>query len=234
MTFFDPIFSYFAKDKSAITRGMYKQSRTYKDYGRFPQTPLSHADLSQVTLEQALLLRHSAETFSKKPVPLATVGTLLYWAAGLSNSSGLKHRAYPSGGAKYPLEIYPVALHVDGLARGVYHYHVERHALEHLQFAEVDKVLSSLNVAEEVIRDAHMLFLVSFIKQRSYEKYGALSYKLGLIEAGHLGQNFYLISSSLGIGCRAKGEVGGTCNQALGLDGMNESVIYTVAIGSTT
>src|SRR5204863_4203496 len=42
----------------------------------------------------------------------------------------VKLRAYPSSGALYAVEIYPVVLRVDGLAPAVYHYRASENVLE--------------------------------------------------------------------------------------------------------
>ena len=41
-------------------------------------------------------------------------------------------RNYPSGGARYPLEIYPLLLNVASFGKGFYHYHPFHHRLEYL------------------------------------------------------------------------------------------------------
>ncbi|MEA3248706.1 MAG: nitroreductase, partial [Nanoarchaeota archaeon] len=43
-----------------------------------------------------------------------------------------ERRTYPSGGARFPVEIYAVSYNVDGLDNGAYHYNMRDKCLEML------------------------------------------------------------------------------------------------------
>ncbi len=63
-------------------------------------------------------------------------------------------------------------------------------------------------------------------------KYKERGYRYILFEAGHLGQNIYLVSKALGLKCCA---IGGfdddKFHELLDIDGDNEAVLYAFAMG---
>jgi SagB-type dehydrogenase family enzyme len=142
-------------------------------------------------------------------------------------------RAVPSGGALYPLELFVAALRVDGLDPGVYHFdplgsvvETVRHGLEHGEVAE-------LSTYPEIVAGCGALIVISAVFGRSRFKYGLRAYRFALLEAGHVGQNLLLAAAALGL---AAVPLGGfydrRADQFLGLDGVNESTLYMVAVGA--
>jgi SagB-type dehydrogenase family enzyme len=67
---------------------------------------------------------------------------------------------------------------------------------------------------------------------RSRFKYGLRGYRFTLLEAGHLVQNVLLSCTALGL---AAVPIGGfydrPVDELLGVDGVNESVVYAVSLG---
>ena len=75
------------------------------------------------------------------------------------------------------------------------------------------------------------VIIVTGVLSRTEVKYDQNSYRFALIEAGHVGQNIYLVSECLGVGCCA---VGGFDNDKLSklLDiGGSEIPLYLFSIG---
>ena len=75
------------------------------------------------------------------------------------------------------------------------------------------------------------LVLVAAIFGRSRFKYGLRAYRFALLETGHVGQNVLLAATALGL---AAVPLGGyydrRADEFLGLDGVNESTLYTIAV----
>jgi len=85
----------------------------YKTYSRLEQISLPPPPQCSIELQTALLSRKSYREFSKKPINLSLLSGLLYYSSGLtmvSRNPKESRRAYPSAGAKYPLEIYTLIL----------------------------------------------------------------------------------------------------------------------------
>lgn len=86
---------------------------------------------------------------------------------------------------------------------------------------------------QEFLGEANVVLFMTVIFQRMRFKYQDRTYRYGLIEAGHLGQNAYLAATSMGLGACAIGAfMDDDINAMLGVDGKNEAAIYMLAIGS--
>jgi len=59
-----------------------------------------------ISVEQAIARRRSRRAFRPDPLPVATIGQLLWAGQGVTSPDG--KRAAPSAGALYPLELYVV------------------------------------------------------------------------------------------------------------------------------
>ena len=139
---------------------------------------------------------------------------------------------YPSAGARYPLEIYPFIFSVQGLKRAIYHYHVKTHSLE-LIYDGIFQRATLKNFSQSWIRKAAFLLVITAIFDRMEEKYKERGYRHIYTEYGHLAQNFYLVSSSLDLGCCSIGGfIDDGLNELLDLDGVDESTVGVTAFGN--
>lgn len=230
----DPFFRYFREGEERPSRRLYRASGSPKEYLRFKRTDLPQPSPSSFSLTDALQRRKSTRAFSDASLTLQSLGDLLFWSAGMFpetiGTSGMRRRPHPSGGGKFPLEVYPLVLNCEGIAPGAYHYNPKTHALERLL---TDPALPLRELPRlSLFRKAGTILLISFVKGRSVATYGNLAYKLGLLEAGHMGQNVYLLSSALGLGACALGLSDATVlEKAFDFDGANESFCYAVAVG---
>lgn len=220
----------------------------FKSYPRLPRLDLTPylGELAQCMLADALRKRRSARDFSGVPFTLERISNLLYYAAGIQDVAEhrRKHdwdssrRFYPSAGSRYPLEIYPLVLRGDGeLKGGLYHYDVKDHALEVLWEKDFlkDKTLEGAFVHPHML-DASVILFMTAVFWRTQMKYQEEGYRFVLQEAGHLGQNLYLVSEALGLGCSAIGGYTDTdrIERLLDVDGVTESSVYAFAIGPKT
>lgn len=205
----------------------------YKGYPRLPQVLLSKVRVDGgASFEEVLSLRTSVRDFSKKQMTEQDLSRLLYYSAGIKkSSSGGAKRFYPSAGGRYPLEVYLAILNVDGVKQGVYHYYPKAHSLELLQNRPFRSELFR-SFSQAWVRKASVLFIVTAVFFRTEVKYGDRGYRHVLVEAGYLSQNFYLVSTALGLGCCSiGGYIDDAINSLLDLDGVEESVVGVVAVG---
>ena len=73
---------------------------------------------------------------------------------------------------------------------------------------------------------------LTMILQRMRFKYQDRAYRYGLIEAGHIGENLYLAATSMGLGACAVGAfMDDDMNALLGVDGVEEAIVYMLALG---
>ncbi|OGZ27983.1 MAG: hypothetical protein A2427_01445 [Candidatus Nealsonbacteria bacterium RIFOXYC1_FULL_40_7] len=190
----------------------------------------------KTSFDEVLNKRKSRRDFKDKLLLTRDLSTLLYYSGGVKSMTNdnwdTSRRFYPSGGARYPLEIYIVLFNKTELEKGIYHYNVRHHSLEILKkgnyLSELQKGLDP-----PWLKDANMAILVTSVFGRNQVKYGDRGYRLILAESGHLAQNIYLVSEALHLGCCGLGGyIDYAINELLDIDGVNESVIYALVVGS--
>lgn len=160
----------------------------------------------------ALLARRTTRAFrSEEPLPLAQLELVLYAVFG---AHGLKEfvpgisairRTSPSGGALHPVEAYLVALNVEGLEPGLYHYETGAHVLallEPLDSAAARQCVCDFTAGQTFFSDSHVVVIHVARFDRSQWKYAEhrKAYKLVLMDSAHLSQTFYLTAAHVGLG----------------------------------
>ena len=219
-----------------------------KSYATRPRVLLPAEELKlKMPLGRALTERRSARTFRPTPMSLRELGALLYSGLGITHHRNLTDpggepvgdqyfRAAPSGGALYPCEGYVLALNVEGLRPAAYHYNTFDHALEHVtNLGDVDQTLrETFFLHPETVRldPCGALVILTGMFARSRAKYGARAYRYVYQESGHIAQNIALAAQASGLGCLPMASVyDDVADDLLELDGVEESVVYTVAVG---
>ncbi len=201
----------------------------YKSYGRFAEIKLPETKLGEIKLEEVLNSRESVRDFSKNPISLNKLAGLLYYSCGIKKNKSGVNRFYPSPGGRYPLEVYILSLNLP-IPKGFYHYYVKNNSLEKMfEFnkKDLDKITSI-----PWVKNAGCLIFISSVFKRNTIKYMNRGYRMMLQESGHMAHNFYLNAAALNLGiCAIGGFVDDGVNKLLDLDGIEESVIYTLVVG---
>ncbi|MEW6102217.1 MAG: SagB/ThcOx family dehydrogenase [bacterium] len=181
-------------------------------------------------VEEAIRKRRSLRDFSLEPISLDELSLLLFCANGITSKAGL--RASPSAGALYPIEIYPLINRVSEIPQGIYHYSVKDHSLEELKKGDFAKEFTEYCLGQDVIYKSAVSFIMSAIFERTKWKYKDRAYRYVLLEVGHISENIYLSTTSMGLGCCAIGAFfDDQINEALGLDGVKEASLLITSIG---
>lgn len=210
------------------------QPALYKQYPGLPQIALPTPRFDGgLPTEQAISSRRSARAYSGAPMTIEELSRILFAMGGISGQRwGNQLRTAPSSGALFPIEAYPVIHHVEGLDRGVYHYGVQQHTLARIRAADLRDTVVRQGLMQEFLGQCNLVIFLTIIMQRMRFKYQDRSYRYGLIEAGHLGQNIYLAATSIGLGACAVGAfMDDEINGMLGVDGVEEAAIYMLAVG---
>ena len=189
---------------------------------------------------QTLLRRRTWRQFGRGPLTLSALSTLLGLAAGvqawLTGSGGQRAalKTSPSGGARHAIELYPVVLNVDGLARGLYHYAWDAHALELIDAKLPARPVERYLPAQRWFSGASVLVLFTAVFPRVQWRYShARAYRAALIEAGHVCQSFCLTATSLGLAPFCSMALADSrIEKDLQLDGIRESVLYAAGVGT--
>lgn len=205
----------------------------FKAYARFPEIKLPIPKLPNTSLKKVLFDRKSTRKFSKKQLDINILSSLLYYSAGLKSHklNQNANRFYPSGGSRYPLEIYIYPLNAN-LQQGIYHYYVKNNSLEQLPEVDQNEFLRCFH--HEWVKNAGCIIIVTAAFKRNTVKYSNRGYRFVLTEVGLLAQNIYLLSTALKIGCCA---VGGykenKLEEILDISDSDESVVGAFIIGNS-
>jgi SagB-type dehydrogenase family enzyme len=206
----------------------------YKAYPGAPVIALPPPSLDAgQTAARTISTRRSVRSYSTQPMSLAELSRVLFLTSGISAGlHGSARRTAPSSGALYPIEVYPVVHNVAGLDRGVYHYAYREHALELVRGEDLRAHVVEQGLGQEFLGQCGAVFFFTMILQRMRPKYQDRSYRYGLLEVGHLGENAYLAATELGLGaCGVGAFMDDQINAMLGVDGTEEAVVYMLALG---
>lgn len=184
-------------------------------------------------LFEAVRTRHSARHYSGRKLKIDEISTLLRYSCGIvGQQNEFMRRAQPSGGARYPVEVYPIFFIGGDVPSGIYHYDIKNHALDVLHQKEFAPEEARALFSHEFMSHASCAIVMTAVFPRTQNKYGERGYRYILLEAGHIGQNLYLGSSALGIGCcSVAGALDEKIEALLGIDGVTESVVYVLLLG---
>jgi SagB-type dehydrogenase family enzyme len=245
-------FHFATKDGSFLTvsqaekhyRALAAKSRPpakFKSYPKVPRVPLPKENPVGADTEfpRVLLARRTHRRFSPQSLSLNHVSKLLYYTWGVTGSVNsptfgpLPAKTSPSGGARHPVEVYLLALRVEGLAQGLYHYDCRGHRLALLRSGNFSRRAGQYCAGQKWVGEAGAVFLMTAVFPRSQWKYrDPRAYRVVLLDAGHLGQTFCLVATWLGLAPFSTAALKDTrIENDLGLDGISESVLFVNAVG---
>ena len=184
-------------------------------------------------LENTIQKRRSIRNYTDSKLTLLELSQLLFSAQGMTGyEQGYALRTPPSAGALYPLEIYAVVMRVEGMEPGIYHYVTGSHGLELVKSGDFKRGLIDAALGQEMVGEAAVTFIISAVFDRMTFKYGERGFRYVYIEAGHVSQNLFLQSTSLGLGSVCVGAFyDDKMNALIGVDGTDEAVIYLHSVG---
>ena len=226
------------------SRQLREQARTMPVPAAVKRYPGAHAQsLPRVQavgdFPSVLLERRTWRQFSKQPLSIEAVSTLLGLTGGIHHWATIKGqpdlplKTSPSGGSRHPIEIYLWARRIEGLASGLYHYRGDVHRLELLKAQRRPGTVERYLPTQFWYNDAPALAFFSAVYSRYQWKYtDPRAYRATLVEVGHQCQTFCLTATWLGLApfcsmALADSEI----ESDLGLDGVSESVLYAAGVG---
>jgi len=164
-----------------------------------------------MSLQSVLLRRQTCRAFVGGSIDIELVSDALYTTFGAvhgNERSDLKslgllpvgyRRTSPSGGGLHPSEPYLVALRVDGLEPGIYHYSSDRHRLTPVRGAieqgQLGHLLCGQNFCEEM---AYGIFITSDFSKLWWKYPHSRAYRVALLDIGCLAQTFQLVCTAQG------------------------------------
>lgn len=206
-------------------------AKAYKVYSLMDQVPLESAP-PRDQLENLIASRRSIRTYTGENISQEELSRLLFFSYGITDTRR-NWRAVASGGGLFPLEVYAIALNVENLERGIYHYNIEHHCLDVVSRGDRLAELKECIWFEDIhIDDAAVLFIVTAMFERSTLKYKDRGYRMVLMEAGEVAQNLTLMAGSMGLGvCLVGGFHDDIVSSLLGIDGNYEAPLLPIVVG---
>lgn len=217
--------------------GMAMSSRVGEEDGE--ALPLPDPVPLTLQLGESIRRRRSVRAYTGDPMPLPHLAALAAASCGVTHrdpdNPRFRFRASASAGALYPVDLWVVALRVDGLPRGGYAYDPLQHGLrERVPAAGVETLLGSLAVPDDLIMVSRACLLVLYIARpwRSMRKYGARGMRHVFLEAGAMAAHLNLAAAALGFGSVDCSSVyDDEAHEALDVDGVHETLVHATVVG---
>ena len=181
------------------------------------------AAVGTISLEQAIGRRRSRRAFRPDPLPIATIGQLLWAGQGVTGLDG--KRAAPSAGALYPLELYAVT------PGQILHYLPDGHRAQTRAVPDLRPGLKAAAFGQPHVAAAPVIIVVAAVPGRTQRKYGARAEAFVLLEAGHAAQNILLEATAHGLAAVPVGSFHPSkAATALALPA-GQAVLYLIPVG---
>ncbi len=204
----------------------------YKGQQRIERLPLDLNNYKKTPLADVIFRRKSDREFSGEKISGQLVADVLFSCCGINRvDDDTAYRAYPSAGARYPIETYIVIRNNFDIADGLYHYDVNQNSITSLLKGNLFQDIYSATDAPW-LNNANMIIILTCILDRSHVKYSDRGYRFSLIEAGHIAQNIYLYATEQQLKCCGIGGFIDTkIHELLDIDDEREFAVYILAIG---
>jgi SagB-type dehydrogenase family enzyme len=211
-----------------------KRPEHYKEYSGARRVMLGKPQkCGDMSLHEAIMRRKSLRRFVDVPISVESLSSILWASSGIQRKEmGFYFRTAPSAGALYPIETYAIVHRVEEIAQGIYHYNVRHHALEEMKQGDFRAHIAHASLGQLMCAQASIVIVWSAVFDRTKWKYSQRAYRYVYLDAGHMAQNLALAATSLGLGnCHVGALFDDEVNDILGLDGINESVLYMSVVG---
>ncbi|MDX9858321.1 MAG: SagB/ThcOx family dehydrogenase [candidate division Zixibacteria bacterium] len=205
----------------------------YKSYTGATKHPLPLEPVEGLAVEDAIRERRSVRSFVDAPIELTELARLLLSGNGVTERRGdVDHRATPSAGALYPIELYVVARRVTDLPSGLYHFQPQDSTLVLIEAADFSRDIRMVANGQEWISGAAATVFVTARFDRTTQKYADRGYRYVYMESGMVAENICLQAVSLGLGTTTVGAFNDdAANELAGIDGVFEATLLLIPVG---
>jgi len=194
--------------------------------------------MPEMPLAKAIEQRRSVRKYSAVPLKQEELSFLLWassWARDFRSTEQMEitFRNVPSAGSRHPLETFLDIRRVEGIKPGLYYYHPVKHCL--ILYDNSPEIATKIYegcMFQEMIPTAAVNFILTAVPYRTVWRYGQRGYRYLYLDAGHIGQNIHLAAEAIDAGaCMIGAFLDEAMNDAIGLDGIEEFVIYIASVG---
>ena len=187
-----------------------------------------------------LLARRTWRGFGRRAVRREDLGTLLDLTfgaqmAGQPMTGGqVLFKTSPSGGACHPIEAYVLAIRVNGVEPGMYHYSPRTSRLHRIRKGATARQAVRYLAGQDWFAGAAVVVFMTALLPRLWRRYpNARSYRAALLEAGHVCQTFCLVATWLGLAPFCTMALDDSrIERDLEIDGVGEVLLYAAGAGT--
>lgn len=190
--------------------------------------------VKNIDLRSAVENRKSVRKYSSKPLTIDELSYLLWCTQGVKKvTDSATYRNVPSAGSRHALETYLLINNVDCIRPGLYKYMAIDHKLSALQCdGNTAQDITDACPMGPFVKSSALTFIWSAVFYRMVWRHGQRGYRYVHLDCGHVCQNLYLAAQSIGSGaCGISVFVDEKINSLIGVDGVEESVIYLASVG---
>jgi SagB-type dehydrogenase family enzyme len=179
--------------------------------------------------------RITRRKYSQQELTLNELSYLLWITQGVKSVTDRPAtlRTVPSAGSRHAFETYLLINRVESLDPGVYRYSALKHCVYPFNMeVNINETLTTACKSQSHVRTSAATFFWVAVMERMAWRYSERAARYVLLDAGHVCQNLYLAAESIGCGvCGIAAYDDDLTNAALGLDGVNELVVYAATVG---
>lgn len=204
--------------------------RSYKNYERKAEFDLSF-DTADTPLHRIVNNRRSPPNFETVACDQEELVATLAGAKATGTRRDITLRAYPSGGFRYPVDLYISIQSIDGFPPGIYYFDPISESLRQISDRPIQSALYDMN-DQPYTKNASFVTILTATFQLTTEKYGIRGYRYAYFEAGHIAQNLLLCAETTALSGRPIGGfVDDEVDEFLGIDDTRETSLYLCAFG---
>jgi SagB-type dehydrogenase family enzyme len=200
---------------------------------------LDKISANEGSLTSILESRKSIREHGNNPPTHAELSEFLYRTARVkkrirASEYEVATRPYPSGGALYELEFYPLVNRCEGIPPALYRYDAGLHCMEQISplSAETRQLLADAMRSCGMRTEPHVLIVLAARFLRVNWKYESLAYALILKDVGTAYQTMYLVATAMGLApCALGGGNSVTFCRAAGTQYWAESSVGEFLLG---
>jgi SagB-type dehydrogenase family enzyme len=186
-------------------------------------------------LRAAVEGRRSLRKYAESALTLDELTYLLWVSQGVKHVSSRPStaRTIPSAGARHAFETLLLVNRVNGLAPGLYRYMAIENKLAKLPApADINARITAACLGQSQVATSAVTFIWEAVVERMFWRYVERGYRYLHLDAGHVCQNLALGAEQLNCGiCPIAAYDDDQLNGVLGLDGVQQFVIYLASVG---
>jgi SagB-type dehydrogenase family enzyme len=195
----------------------------------------SSISIPSMDVRRAIEQRATLRKYTQQELSLNELSYLLWTTQGVKSVTDRPAtlRTVPSAGSRHAFETYLLINRVESLPPGVYRYSALKHCVYavNLEVNITEKITAACKLQSHIRTSAAVFFWAAILNRMAW-RYSERAARYVLLDAGHVCQNLYLAAESIGCGvCGIAAYDDDLTNEALGLDGVNELVVYAATVG---